>query len=91
MHIIEWYKNPNDDDLRMLFFPTVDDYESGHLKPAIEKQWFSKYSLPRLRGQDTLMKAETRRPLFLSELSDNDYVDVWRSIAANKNLKCPTW
>lgn len=50
--------NPTDRDLRMLFFPTSADYESGHLRPAIDGQWFDKYSLPRLRHVDIGIKVD---------------------------------
>lgn len=75
----------------MLFFPTTADYESGHLRPPIDGQWFDKYSLPRLRNVDIGIKVDTRRPMFLSSLNDQEYVAVWKNMSANKEMTCPTW
>ncbi|PYH29256.1 uncharacterized protein BO87DRAFT_410632 [Aspergillus neoniger CBS 115656] len=89
-------KGPRADFLRRLFFPTKADHEDGSLTGllSLNQKWFNQWTLPRLAG-DTFTtgstQVNTRRPGFLTKLSDVEYHKVFINMQQNPGLTCPRW
>lgn len=84
------------DMIRKLFFPNQMDYESGMLIGQLlhlDSKWFTRWSLPKLEEEysDGSCKVYTRRPGFLTKLSDQSYFQVFRNIKENPGTTCASW
>ncbi|OJJ38846.1 hypothetical protein ASPWEDRAFT_168723 [Aspergillus wentii DTO 134E9] len=80
----------------LLFYPTKKDYIEGTLVGThleLSHKWFTVWSLPKLQtaqsyGDKIFL---TRRPGFLSKLTDEDYRHSFHSLLDNPGISCPSW
>lgn len=84
-----------DNHLRLLFFPCKEDYWNDDKDDTKKNTWTLPPNTvyPRLEKpfdfQDTAWN--NRRPLFLANLDDEQYIKVFRKLRRSRDLYCPTW
>lgn len=78
--------------LRVLFFPTREDYFDGETRRRAPWR-IRDGSLPRL-SKPFSTKEHTfhfRRSEFLEAFNDDEYCDVFKALRANRDLEIPMW
>jgi hypothetical protein len=101
--IVEIDERRRAQDLRLLFYPTREDYWTGTsrrgggaLKWPLHADYQSRVQLPNGEvGKKPIMVDgkgySTRRPNFLPALSNSKYRKTFKTLLSNPQLRCPTW
>lgn len=78
-------KNPDQEMLRLLFYPTSEDFFGGALTGKdlqLDREWVTTWPLPELE-EPILIGCEditTRRPSFFENVSEDEYHECFRNL-----------
>ena len=101
--ISDVFHDQPDGKVRLLFFPTIEDYfyagERGKRARRKEQPWplddeSTPQTLPSLVNSSAVVdcvRYTNRRPDFLVSLSDQQYLDVFWRLQTRQNSHFPTW